>query len=384
MAGKRQHFGSVRKLPSGRWQGAYWHNGRRHTAEHTFAAKADAQAWLAGVETLIRRGAWVDPAGGRIAVADLAARWLDANPTKRRASRARDETILRCHVLPDLGTVKVAEVTPADVQRLVDTWAGRQAASTVGRQHSTLRAMFAYAVAADLIARSPCRSIRVPRSRLVDRPMLDADQLGRLAIALGPERAPMMWLGAVGGLRWAECAGLQVQDLDLLGQKVVVARQLGRDGTLGPPKSEASVRRLWLPAWLTGDLAEVLARRGLTATDPTALVFATAAAGPLSYTNWRRRVWAPACAAAELPALRFHDLRSMAATALVAAGVDIKTAQTRMGHSSPTVTLGIYARMTEQADRDAADAVGGFFGPSRMQRARGGPHTKDRRSKQSA
>jgi integrase len=51
----------------------------------------------------------------------------------------------------------------------------------------------------------------------------------------------------------------------------------------------------------------------------------------------------------------------MAATALVAAGVDIKTAQTRLGHSSPSVTLGIYARATEQADRLAADAVGAFF-----------------------
>jgi len=71
----------------------------------------------------------------------------------------------------------------------------------------------------------------------------------------------------------------------------------------------------------------------------------------------------PACRAANLPGLRFHDLRSMAATALVAAGEDIKTAQTRLGHSSPSVTLGIYARATEQADRLAADAVGAFFAP---------------------
>jgi integrase len=53
----------------------------------------------------------------------------------------------------------------------------------------------------------------------------------------------------------------------------------------------------------------------------------------------------------------------MAATALVAAGVDIKTAQTRLGHSSPSVTLGIYARATEQADRLAAEAVGAVFAP---------------------
>ena len=37
---KRRHFGNVRKLPSGRYQAAYWHEGRRHTAPMTFAAKA--------------------------------------------------------------------------------------------------------------------------------------------------------------------------------------------------------------------------------------------------------------------------------------------------------------------------------------------------------
>jgi hypothetical protein len=59
--------------------------------------------------------------------------------------------------------------------------------------------------------------------------------------------------------------------------------------------------------------------------------------------------------------LRFHDLRSMAATALVAAGVDVKTAQTRLGHSSPSLTLGIYARATAAGDRAAAEAVGQYL-----------------------
>jgi hypothetical protein len=38
-----RHFGSVRKLPSRRWQFSSWHNGARHAAPRTFAAKTDAQ-----------------------------------------------------------------------------------------------------------------------------------------------------------------------------------------------------------------------------------------------------------------------------------------------------------------------------------------------------
>ena len=53
---KRRQFGSVRKLPSGRWQASYWHLGRRHIAEVTLLTKADANAYLA-------RDGDPDPAG---------------------------------------------------------------------------------------------------------------------------------------------------------------------------------------------------------------------------------------------------------------------------------------------------------------------------------
>ncbi|MCU4183958.1 tyrosine-type recombinase/integrase [Acidiferrimicrobium sp. IK] len=78
---------------------------------------------------------------------------------------------------------------------------------------------------------------------------------------------------------------------------------------------------------------------------------------PLQYNNWRYRIWVPATRAAGLDGLRFHDLRSNAATALVAPGLDIKTVQSRRGHSTPVLTLQIYARATAEADRAAAEAV---------------------------
>ena len=53
---RRRHFGSVRKLPSGRYQASYHQVGDRHAASDTFATKADALAWLSTVEADIRRG----------------------------------------------------------------------------------------------------------------------------------------------------------------------------------------------------------------------------------------------------------------------------------------------------------------------------------------
>ncbi|MCP3937957.1 MAG: hypothetical protein GY708_21625 [Actinomycetia bacterium] len=55
---QRRGFGTVRKLPSGRWQGMYTdpETGKRVTGPTTFLTKGDANRWLSTVETDLRRG----------------------------------------------------------------------------------------------------------------------------------------------------------------------------------------------------------------------------------------------------------------------------------------------------------------------------------------
>jgi integrase len=62
-----------------------------------------------------------------------------------------------------------------------------------------------------------------------------------------------------------------------------------------------------------------------------------------------------------LDGLRFHDLRKAAATAMVTSGVDVRTAQARLGHADPRLTLAVYAQTTSEADRSAADRLGAHF-----------------------
>jgi integrase len=66
----------------------------------------------------------------------------------------------------------------------------------------------------------------------------------------------------------------------------------------------------------------------------------------------------PAVQEVGLVGLTCHDLKHAAGTELVKAGVDIKTAQARLGHASPVTTLKVYAQASEQADREAANRVG--------------------------
>jgi integrase len=175
----------------------------------------------------------------------------------------------------------------------------------------------------------------------------------------------MAYLGAVLGLPWGEVAGLRVGRLDFLRATLNVAEQVthGRGGvaTVGAPKSAAGRRTLAVPSELMDRLAAHLSRRGLTGADPTAFVFASPLGGPLHYAHWRQRIWLSATRAAGLSGLTFHDLRRANATGLVAEGVDVKTAQTRLGHADPRLTLAICAQASGEADRAAADRIGARF-----------------------
>jgi integrase len=330
---------------------------------------------LSTVETDLRRGAWINPRDASITVADLASRWLSSNPAKRADTLATDEYHLRAHILPSIGSYRIADVTPVELQTFVNGLTGRLAPRTVRRGYGVVRALFAYGVTADMIGRTPCRGVNLPRVESTARRAPTPDEVARLAAAIREEYRPMVYIGVVFGLRFSEVAGLRVGRLDLLGKSLSVAETVTRDSkgrpVFGPPKSAASRREMGLPTSLVEMLAEHLRRRGVTGADGDELVFVSPNGGPLRYANWRSRVWAPACREAGLDGLGFHDLRRASATALILEGVDLKTAQTRLGHSDPRLTIGLYAQAVQQADRSASDLLADrFLLPSRTDRAR--------------
>jgi integrase len=351
------------------------------------------------------RGRWVDPAALATTVATVAADWLASNPTKRSSSYARDETIVRVHLLPTLAKRAIGSLSPADAQGLVNAWVRSGAAArTVRRQYGTLRAVCNFAIERDLIVRSPCRGIKLPPVTHARRHVVDDHELEALAGALG-DCGLMAYVATIGSHRWGEVAGLRVGDLDLLRQELTVTLAVSRDANgrskLDQPKTEAGRRTMALPDWLIEDLSAHLAQLGLTAADADAFVFPSPGGRMWSYSNWRERRWNPACVAVGLgrfvgsddhtaqrrPAstkgkrarvasrrryegLTFHDLRRANATALVEAGVDQKTTQTRQGHSDIRLTLELYAQASSAADRAAAEVLGVRFAPRRV-RARG-------------
>lgn len=338
----------------------------RRIQTKTFRRRKDADAWIAQVSASRLQGVIHDPTRGREAFQAVAERWFTARTAKRPRSVERDRGILLKHVYPSLGSRPIICITRADVQKLVDDWSvSGLAPGTVARQYSCLRAVFSWAMSAELLLRTPCRGVRLPQIPNRRHRKVNASDLARLAHELGSARATMMWTGVATGLRWSEVAGLQAKDFDLVNCRVTVSRQLDRKRQLVEPKSAAGRRTFAIPDWLAGDLRAHFDTRGISESASGDLVFVGVKGGPLNYSSWRRTVWAPACRRAGLPDFGFHDLRRVNGTRLVAAGADPKVAQSRLGHADPRLTLRLYADVTEEADRAAADAIGEWLRPAR-------------------
>jgi hypothetical protein len=97
----RRSFGSVRQLPSGRWQARYRDlAGKPHTASQTFATRPEAARFLAQVETDLARGEWTDPRAGRVSFAEWAGRWQETTTNLRPNTRALHGYLLRRFLLP--------------------------------------------------------------------------------------------------------------------------------------------------------------------------------------------------------------------------------------------------------------------------------------------
>lgn len=164
MSGRRQ-FGNVRKLPSGRWQARYEiEGGRSATALISFATKADATRWLAGVETDRAKCSWVDPRAGRIDLDSYAWSWLRGHSRLAKRTREVYAAQLRLHILPTvdaavpaLGTVALADITPGLVRQWYGALVAERSASTAAKAYTRLRQILTAAVNDDLIAKNPCR-----------------------------------------------------------------------------------------------------------------------------------------------------------------------------------------------------------------------------------
>lgn len=359
----RRSFGTVRRLPSGRWQARYRdpQSNRLISAADRFVTKAEATRWLSTVETDLARGRWVDPDAGRVRLSDYAHEWLNDHPGLRQRTRENYEGLLRLHILPALGEVELGRLAPSGVRQWHAglTKRGHLGGATIAKCYRLLHTIMATALADELIMRNPCVIKGASSDRSGERPVASLPDVLALAEHVGSRYRSLVLTATMTGLRLGELLALRRRNVDLLHATVTVTEQLHElaDGrqALGPPKSDAGRRTVALPPQIVRELESHIAQFSQPGRD--GLVFTAPEGGAIRRGNFRKRVWLPALSATGLEHLRFHDLRHTGNTLAAATGASTRELMARMGHASPRAAL-VYQHATAERDKVIADALG--------------------------
>ena len=345
---------SINKRPDGRWRARFRDPDGRERAHHA-PTKAAAQRWLDEATASIVTGAYVDPKAGRTTLSEYSETWLARmKPSWRSATAAVVANSLDRHVLPILGSRRLASIKRSDIEALCGSL--RLAPSTVSVVHQHLGQLLGAAVEDGLIARNPAVRARLPRASGTKARPVPTEVVGRIYDELPGWLKVAVPLGVGVGLRQGEASGLTVDRVDFLRRTLRVDRQLTdrnvAEPILAPPKTASSNRTVPLADFVVDALSAHLAKFSrspddLVLLDPTGLPVASGRFGH----QWRRAVKAAGAAG-----LRYHDLRHTYASTLLSSGVSIKAVADWLGHSSPVVTLSTYAHLMP-ADDDVARGV---------------------------
>ena len=374
-----------------RWRVRYQAEDGTIRSRSGFANKTDADEWAAGVEVDQRRDVFIDPRQGDLLLSEWVALWRDANHAGP-ATSAKYDSLLRTHIVAKFGRQPLRNITRMSVQGWMKDLRDRHEASTVASIRSLFSTIMEEAVEERIVPINPCRKLRAPTSHEAERPVLDEHQVAHVADASG-EHALMVLTAAYLGLRWGELTGMHTSNLDLKAGIVYVHPELGalhEVGAklwIGPPKSQAAVRKVRIPPFLVDLLAEHVEKTG------PGYVFTGDKGGFWRRSNHSRRHWRPALVRAGLlgsvkgaeklwtarwedenrlprsaaytseykavmavarndksDAMHFHDLRHTHKTWLIEDGVPEVAQAKRLGHKMRGVQ-GIYSHVTPEVER---------------------------------
>lgn len=284
------------------------------------------------------------------------------------------------------GKKQIAKIKPADVIDAMN--AIRETGKEYGHgrySESTIRSFFIHARAAVEYCieceresgNNPFNKVKRPKAAHHEAQYLssaDAAKASKTArneyqkcVSKGDMKTAGFWLAIcialATGARRGEIFALEWQHVDLDEKKISIVQAIkaGRANVVGQPKSRSSVRQISIGSRLARLLEkqkDALESAFADGRDMSRVrVISDESGKPLSmntFEHWWRPTGAPRIGN---PSLRFHELRHTHATLLISSGVDVKTVQTRLGHSDAEITLNVYAHAIPKNDAKAGSEI---------------------------
>jgi integrase len=276
--------------------------------------------------------------------------WVNAKAKTWKPDTLYDyKSTFRLHILPSLGDKKLADITPRDVQACIDLIDGKPA--TADNTFRYLRNLLNNAVAKEVIDRTPCRGIIVPKgSKETELDILSLKEVRLLCETADESLATLIAVLAYSGLRIGEALGLKWRDVDFDVHCIRVERTWTKHNAWSTPKSRRSRRAVPMTPRLETILHDAYNESGFPS--PETVIFSGDGERPYDHSNVRRK-FNKALNSAGLRHVRIHDLRHTFSTNMLACGCSIKALQNALGHSSAQLTLDTYAHYIPESASEA-------------------------------
>lgn len=350
-------------------------------------------------EEKVKSGKFLD--GEKLTFSAFTEKWLIEYAAVQLEATTVDiyKVLLKTHILPVIGHLKLAKIQPAHLNGLYSTMltvrldgkAGGYSPTTIKRVHALISSILSTAVHWNILIENPCERVQPPKqTRNTDdikyftveqsAAFLDALEYDYSSGAIQLQHVLFFQMALFCGLRRGELIALTWADLDMENGIVSISKSTGLVGGkpyTKAPKNKSSNRSISLPASVL-QLAKHYRKEQLK----YRLSIGNQWEGDnYIFIQWNGRQMYPSTPYStfkgiihrynvraendtqKLPDIPLHGLRHTSATLLISQNIDVRTVSGRLGHAQTSTTMNIYSHALRKMDEKAADTLEELFHP---------------------
>jgi integrase len=349
----------------GRWREDFIENGRIRRIERSevLGSHSDYPTKRLALRELEKRLTVVnDPryrARPTATFAEFAARWEAIVLTQYKPStQVTIRSHLRKHLIPYFERYQMREIGPEDVQRFVSSVT--LSAKTTKNLFATIQMLWKSARVWGYVAHDAVSNVVLPKRHRVARRFFSVEEVQRILAVAGEPYHTFYWLAVETGMRAGELCGLRVSDFDLVRGLVSVRQSVWR-GKFQSPKSENAMRSFALSPRLLAHIVDFLKR---WKPNERGLLFATRHGTPWDANLLVKRKLYPLLDSVGIERGGLHAFRHTNSTLMDQLGVPLKVRQERLGHSDPSLTIGVYTHVASGDDMHFVEQLDAILRPN--------------------
>lgn len=310
-----------------------------------------------------------------LTVATWSIKWLEVYKSSREYKTIQMyDIVIRNHIIPELGHYKLKDLKSYHIQELINKKHNQGLTKTLSVIKLTLKQILNQAIKNEYIYKNVASDISLPNVNKIKKRSLTEEEKQYIIKANWDLKSKVfVYILLHTGLRRGEALALTKTDIDLKNKSISVNKTLifqNNKGVIKPtPKSEAGNRIIPIPDILLNDLVKYISNVNCL------YIFPTSKNTLMTETTFRR-FWIKiknyinesAGGRNQKPKLMVianditpHIFRHTYATTLYYAGIDIKTTQYLLGHSSIQMTMDIYTHLDSQTNNSAREKLNLFL-----------------------